>query len=256
MTLILTHLSRFGIIHASDSNLTSDVNLPAGQGQKTFKVDYLNAGLTVAGAYSVGGTAMDVWMKNFISSQAGGSSRLLSEFAEALRARLQAQMLPDEKREGSMVQIAGYVEGEGLQHPEFYYIRNVYGIDAATGGYFDIRDQFVVSEDFWTRDCPNSNAMAAFQSGAYQVYVNGFSSGRIGYFILQDRMNSFFNTIWAQANWRFRPPRSLAETVRFVKLYMSIIEALFQVSDYPAPFIGGGCQIQEIPQPPNATTTC
>lgn len=256
MTLILTHLSRFGIIHASDSNLTSDVNGSAGQGQKTFKVDYLNAGLTVAGAYSVAGKPMDVWIKNFISSQAGGSARLLSEFAEALRASLEAQMLPEEKQDGSMVHIAGYVEGGGLQHPEFYYIRNVYGINAATGGYFDIRDQFVVSEDFWTRDCPKSNAMAAFQSGAYQVYVNGFSSGRIGYFILQDRMNSFFNTIWAQPNWKFRPPRSLAETVLFVKLYMSIIGALFQVSDYSAPFIGGDCQTHEIPQPPNSATTC
>ncbi len=256
MTLILTHLSRFGIIHASDSNLTSDGNRSAGQGQKTFKVDYLDAGLTVAGAYSVGGTAMDVWMTKFISSQTTGGARSLSEFAEALRTKLEAQMLPKEKQDGSMVHIAGYVESGGLQHPEFYYIRNVYGIDAGTGGYFDIRDQFVVSEDFWTRDCPRSNAMAVFQSGAYQIYVNGFSSGRIGYFILQDRMNSFFDTIWEQANWKFRPPRSLAETVRFVKLYMSIIEALFEVSDYPAPFIGGDCQIHEIPQPPRTATTC
>jgi hypothetical protein len=63
-----------------------------------------------------------------------------------------------------------------------------------------------------------------------------------------------FEEIWTQPKWQFRPPRSLAETVLFVKLYMSIIEALFQVSDYPALFIGGGCQICEVPQPPNAVT--
>lgn len=84
-----------------------------------------------------------------------------------------------EKQCGSMVHVSGYVESAGFQHPEFYFVRNVYGIDASTGEYFDVRNQFVASEDFWNRDCPRSNAMSAFQSGAYQVYVNGFASGRM-----------------------------------------------------------------------------
>jgi hypothetical protein len=73
--------------------------------------------------------------------------------------------------------------------------RRVYGIEESTGEYFDVRNQFVVSEDFWTRDCPKCNAMAAFQSGAYQIYINGFASGRIGYFMLQERMHSFFKSL-------------------------------------------------------------
>jgi hypothetical protein len=256
MTLILTHLSKFGVMHASDSNLTSSANRSAVQGQKTFKVDYLRAGLTVAGAYSVAGKPMDVWMKGFIRTQASSGAKTLSEFAEALRARLETEMRPEEKRDGSMVHVVCYVESGGFQHPEFYYVRNVYGIDPGTGEYFDVRDQFVFSEDFWTRDCPRSNLMAAFQSGRYLIYVNGFASGRIGYVALQDRLISFFSEVWAQPNWKFRPPRSLAETVLFVKLYMNIIDTLFQVVDYAAPFIGGGCQIHEIPQPTNTVTTC
>jgi len=256
MTLILAHISKFGIIHASDSNLTSDSNTYAGQGQKTFELPFLNAGLTVAGAYSVAGKPMDVWMTDFISAQASSGVGSLLKFAEALNARLETEMDADEKQGGSMVHIAGYVEKGGFQHPEFYFVRNVYGIKDSTGEYFDVRNQFAVSEDFWSRDCPKSNAMAAFQSGAYQIYINGFASGRIGYVILQDQMNSFFKAIWEQPQWKFRPPQSLAETVLFVKLYMSVIETLFQVSDYPAPFIGGGCQIHEIPQPPNTVTTC
>lgn len=105
-----------------------------------------------------------------------------------------------------MVHLAGYVNDGGIQHPEFYYIRNVYGIDVSTGGYYDIRDQFVASEDFWKRDCPRANLMRAFQSGNYQLYVNGFASGRVGYLALQQPMNSFFSTIWAQANWKFAHP--------------------------------------------------
>src|SRR5258705_5648267 len=115
MTLILTHLSRFGIIHASDANLTSVTIGAAGQGQKTFRVDYLNAALTVAGSYSVAGFPMGMWMNDFIN-QMGGGARSLSEFADALRARLQAEMLPAERDCGSMVHIAGYVEESGLQH--------------------------------------------------------------------------------------------------------------------------------------------
>jgi len=256
MTLILTHLSKFGIIHASDSNLTSDTNTAAGQGQKIFKIPFLNAGLGIAGAYSVGGKPMDTWMAEFISTQSSQAVGSLSQFADALRTRLETEMDSDEKRGGSMAHIAGYVEKIGFQHPEFYFVRNVYGISDSTGGYYDVRDQFAVSEDFWSRDCPKSDAMAAFQSGAYQIYINGFASGRIGYVILQDRMNSFFREIWEQPQWKFRPPKSLAETVLFVKLYMNVVETLFQVSDYSAPFIGGGCQIHEIPQPTNTVTTC
>ena len=255
MTLILTHLSKFGIIHASDSNLTSAMNRSAGQAKKTFALDYLNAGLTVAGAYSVAGMAMDLWMQDFIRVQEANGTRPLSRFAEVLRSALEAQMLSQEKN-GSMVHIAGYVESGGVQHPEFDYVRNVYGIDTSTGEYFDVRPAFAVSEDFWTRDCPRANLMAAFQSGIYMIYINGFASGRIGYLGLQATMNSFFESIWAQQNWKFRRPSSLAETVLFVKLYMSIIDTLFQVSDYDAPFIGGGCQIYEIPQPPNTATGC
>ncbi|MGA9040378.1 MAG: hypothetical protein WB421_07575 [Terriglobales bacterium] len=199
---------------------------------------------------------MDAWMKDFIGTQAANGVPQLAVFADALGASLEAQMLPDEKEAGSMIHIAGYVEAAGWQHPEFYFVRNIEGIDPATGEYSNTRDQFVVSEDFWTRDCPRSNLMSAFQSGAYQVYVNGFASGRIGYLALQKPINDFFAAIWAEQRWKFRSPQSLSEAVRFVRLYMSIIDTLFQSSNYPAPFVGGDTQIHEIPQPTNAVKTC
>jgi hypothetical protein len=256
MTLILTHVGKFGIIHASDSNLTSGQGDEAGQGQKTFPLKTLTAGLTVAGAYSVAGKRMDTWMNSFIGAQTSSGTPSLAAFANALRSKLEAEMLPKEKQSGSMVHIAGYVEQDGLQHPEFYFVRNVYGIDDTTGEYIDVRDEFQVSEDFWRRDCPKSNLMTAFQSGTYQLYINGFTSGRVGYLVLQKRLNEFFQEIWNQPNWKFRPPSSLAESVLFVKLYMGIIGTVFQVSDYGAPFIGGDTQVHEIAQPSNIVTTC
>lgn len=46
MTLIITFINRHGIIHASDSNLTIE-HEHSGQGTKAFKIEFLNAGLTI-----------------------------------------------------------------------------------------------------------------------------------------------------------------------------------------------------------------
>jgi hypothetical protein len=133
MTLILTHLSKFGILHASDSNLTS-FNSNAGTGQKTISVDFLNAGLTIAGIYSVGGVPMNQWMGNFIRTQSMHSGITLADFSCSLRDELESQMTHNEKMNGSMTHIAGYVNTAGVSHPEFWLVRNVHHIDAQTGG--------------------------------------------------------------------------------------------------------------------------
>ena len=254
MTIILTHISNYGIIHASDSNLTARTGRAAGESQKTFKIKHLDAGLTVAGAYSVGGLGMDRWMATFIQQAANARNPSLSAFAYSLRDDLEAQMTPDEKAAGSMVHIAGYEHQADRFHPEFWFVRNVTGIDLNTGEYTGTSTKFTVSEDFWTRDCPNSRLMEAFQQGVYWVYVNGFASGRIGFVALQRVMGGFFRTVWSNPNWRFRAPRSIEETQTLVRLNIQIIGTLFQLSDYPAPFVGGQVQTLVIPQPPHTAT--
>ncbi|MFQ6100039.1 MAG: hypothetical protein ACE5OS_02235 [Anaerolineae bacterium] len=257
MTLILTHLNRYGIIHASDSSLTAG-DMDAGQGQKTFEVPFLNAGLTVAGAFSVGREEMDIWMNDFIQSQASVNGLTLSGFAHRLESELQSRMLPGEKDGGSMVHIAGYAKEGNTYHPEFWFISNVHAIDRKTGEYGGIDYNFKSSEDFWTRDCPENNLMKRFQehAGAYQIYVNGFAPGRISYVFLQRVMNEFLRTVWGNPNWKFRPPQSLKETEILVKMYIQVIINLFLLSDYSARFIGGEPQIYAIPQPENVVTSC
>jgi hypothetical protein len=254
MTLILTQISKHGIVHASDSNLTAGGDTSAGESQKTFEIKHLNAGLTVAGSYSVKGVRMNHWMNNFIQEQANTGVSSVSEFAHNLGSELESQMSPGEKEGGSMMHIAGYVEENAMSHPEFWFIRNVAGIDPHTGEYTDISPNFHITEDFWTRDCPKNKLMEAFQTGAYQVYVNGFASGRIGFVALQRVMNHFFQGIWGNPRWAFRPPSSIEETRILVELNVQIIGILFQLSDYPAPFIGGDIQTYVIPQPPSTIT--
>jgi len=254
VTLILTQISKYGIVHASDSNLTVGNSISAGESQKTFVIAHLNAGLTVAGSYTVGGVRMNHWMDNFVLEQAGGGISSLSDFAHNLGNELEARMSPEEKANGSMVHIAGYVGQEGGSHPEFWFVRNVTGIDPYTGEYTGTSPNFQVTEDFWTRDCPKNKLMEAFQTEGHQIYINGFASGRIGFVVLQRMMNHFFYGIWNNPTWAFRPPRSIEETQELVKLNVQIIGTLFKLSDYPAPFIGGDIQTYAIPQPSNTVT--
>jgi hypothetical protein len=249
MSLILTYLNKFGIVHASDSNLTSGGTTPAGQVKKTFPVKYLNAGLTVAGIYTVNRKKMDEWMQEFIATQRASGLKSLKAFATLLGTALEAEMLPGEKKCGSMVHIAGYVKESGGAHPEFYFVRNIHQMDPVTGEYLDFRDQFLVSEDFWARDCPNCNLISAFDSGAAQIYINGYPPGRIAYLGVMQQLTNVFSQIWGNPDWQFRAPGSLAETASFVRLNMSAIGTLFEASKYPAPYIGGKIQICRIPRP-------
>jgi len=245
MSLIVTFINKYGIVHASDSNLSRDGSF-AGEGQKTFPIKHLNAALTVAGCYSVGGTSMDAWMENIIKIHSKESNKLLENFAEYLRNLLEINMVPSEKQKGCMVHIAGYV-GEGKEsHPEFWFVRNFYGIDNNTGEYTRIEERFEKSEDFWTKFSNKQELTQWFQNGS-QVFGNGYVAGRIGFFMLLPKMTEFLDVIWGNPNWKFRPPETIGETGLLVKLYFQVISTLFTISDYSAPFIGGDIQIYEIP---------
>lgn len=259
MTLIITHISRYGIIHASDSNLTGPDDKDAGTGQKTYPVTYLNAGLTVAGNYSVSGTHMNIWMNSFVDQQKTIADNTIKKFGNALKDELQHKMQSDEKANGCIIHLAGYAEDNGKSYPEFYLISNVHKINPLTGEYEDIDENFGISEDFWNRDCPRQDMMSKFKNEnvfVYQRYINGFPSGRISYNIVTKKLDEFLEKVWAVQGWQFRQPRSLDDVERLVKLYMQVISDLFILSDYNARYIGGGIQTHKIPQPANIVNKC
>lgn len=254
MTLILTHISRHGIVHASDSNLTSVDDQNAGEAKKTFEIPFLNAGLTVAGSYGVGNDPMNVWMPNFIQEQSLISGLDLKTFSHNLKDTLQNTMTDEQKNGGSIIHIAGYVEENNISHPEFWFVRNVHGINPKTGEYEDIKNEFAISEDFWTRDYINQNLKDTFQKPNYysrQIYVNGFTPGRIGFNVLKQELDRFFLGIWRVRDWEFRPPNDIEETELLVKNYMDVIDTLFRLSNYQAKYIGGQTQTYKIKQPDN-----
>lgn len=133
-------------------------------------------------------------------------------------------------------------------------MRNVQGIDFATGAYTNVRADFAYGEDFWSRDCPQNDLLNQFERGGYQIYINGFPEERMAYLAVQNLLGEFFAAIWQHPDWRFRPPNSLDEAIVFVRTYMLIIHGLFEVSDYPAPIVGGQVQTYGIQRPANAVT--
>lgn len=195
---------------------------------------------------------MNAWMNNFIQAQANSRMGSLGDFAKALGGALEQEMFPHEKNFGSLVHIAGYVEEAGKSHPEFWFLRNVHGIDKTTGEYQNIDQHFELSEDFWTRDSLNSAIIEAFQQADY---INGFASGRIGFVAVRLVIDQFLDAIWSPPEWNFRPPKSINETKILIRMYMQIINSVFQLSDYSAPFIGGDIQTYLIPQPMNSVTS-
>jgi hypothetical protein len=244
MSIIVTHISQFGIVHAADSNLTFRSGKPAGTARKLFPVPSLKAAVTVAGNFSVGGKRMDCWMKRYIRKD---RSTQLRDFVQDLTNAINQRATAEEKQEGYFLHVAGYVAMGATPHPEFYHITN-YTIDKTTGGYSVLNANLTFSEDFWSQ---NSSIPASqlFLNHRGFIYCNGFPSGRIAYFQLLNNMASFKSQVWLNKSWQFRPPDNLVEEAEYLKHDMELIGLFFQYSNYSAPLIGGPIVYHTIASP-------
>lgn len=244
MSIIVTHISQHGIIHAADSNLTdTNTGKAAGEGQKLFEIPQLESALTVAGAYSVDKKQMDEWMKDFISAD---TSRSLAEFVDNLRNTIDTRASAEEKGEGYFIHIAGYAESGGTKHPEFYHITN-YEI-VRPGGSYIIRDPALrSSEDFWSKY--EGTPFSLFAGGKGIIYCNGYPDGRQAYFTLLQFMAGFRSLAWNNPDWDFRPPSSIDEEAAYLRNDMQHINLLFLHSNLTDPPIGGEIKIHTIPSP-------
>jgi hypothetical protein len=245
MTLIVTSITNHGIVQASDSYLTRGGGTrPGGTGTKVFHLGFTDAALSLMGAFSVGGDRMDHWMPDAITTYSASNAPTLAGFAEHLRGRLSTELADYEWDVATLIHIAGYVD-DGSVHPEFWFVRNAGNIDPATGEYTDITQEFQISEDFWGGD-----HLGPMQGG--RLYFNGSPDGRINFYEVHNRLEQFFQPVWAQSG--FRPPRSLEERAAIVDLEIRAICTMFITSDFDAPPIGGDPQIELVPAPPGAVT--
>ena len=116
MSLILTTISRRGIVHASDSNLSSATG-PAGTGQKVFEVPALCAALSVAGAYSVSNVSMAAWFPATINQFMSQSDPRLGAFGRIPAQESRATDDSSREGRGSLMHLCGYVPSAGRHCP-------------------------------------------------------------------------------------------------------------------------------------------
>jgi hypothetical protein len=250
MTLIATYINKFGIVHASDSNLTSDKG-NSGFGQKVFPIAHLNSALSYSGSYSVNGISVDKWMNDYIQGSFF-TNKTLKEFSEQLRDRLSTDMRDYELSAATIIHISGYSEIDYQSHLEFWHISNTtLGDD---GNYTAPKSEFHVINDFNSHlNLQQREQISNFDINLrnHQFYINGFPPGRISYMIIKSILDMVLNDIWTKPDWSFRRPNNLFETSIMIKLYFEFINRLFIMSDYKALYIGGEIQTHLIPAPQN-----
>lgn len=177
MTLIITELSKFGIVMVADSAVTFTEILPNGGqfhhvlngAQKLQAIPYLKAGISVWGLGSIptqhGNLSTDVWINDFIvrHSQVG----TLAEFADSLAQELQESIGDSQVAVG--FHLAGFVDVESRNLPTFYHVRNVDG----TFVHYDFHE-FIAGQDFPPRELAETEMYITRNGdyGAYAVLVN------------------------------------------------------------------------------------
>ena len=152
--------------------------------------------------------------------------------------------------------MAGYELDPSLGfHPVHWTLSNVPGLDNE-GYYLPPAEEFEMQEHFWERDCQQKDSPTGFPRGrdtySWWVYANGVEAGRIAYMGIRHQVEVWLKSLWmrhGEPGWHFRPPKSLNESIKLVHLYMSLVNGLFEISDAPAPYVGGDIQIIGIPLP-------
>jgi hypothetical protein len=250
MSLIATYINKFGVVLASDSNLTGAVG-NAGFGQKVFPVPHLNAGITFTGSYEIDGNSVDIWMNEFISSSFFTLSTI-EDFVKYLTESLNREMRAAEFAQGCIIHVAGYSHSDGVSFLEHWHISNMrlqddgnYSIPELTFHFGNDFNSRTVQKDRETvillDDNPENN----------QFFINGYAPGRISTMALKEILETMFSQIWNNPQWQFRKPSNLFESASLVKIYYYLVSELFKMSNHHALIVGGETQTYLISVPQN-----
>lgn len=249
MTLIASYITKFGIIQASDSNLTNDKG-NAGFGQKVFPIPYLNASLAYSGVYTIDRINIDTWMNDFIA-RASFHTKTIEQFTSDLSESMTKEMRKLEHSEITIIHIAGYQKVDYKSYAEHWHIANTTLKD--DGSYLiPTNGQFHFCNDFNSRtNIEQHNFIKHMEekSQSHQYYINGFPAGRMSAQIIKQSIDEALKYIWERADWNFRKPNNIFEFSNLVKLYFDFVTRLFPMSDYNAMYIGGEIQTHLIPAP-------
>jgi hypothetical protein len=248
MTLLATAVSRHGIVQAADPRLTSYPNHIAA-GQRIFRLEFLNAMLSITGAYVVAGEPLDQWVAGAIDDYRRTAEQpRLNAFVEKLRERLTQERDRIQRR---VIHVAGYVGDGARAHPEVYYLRNIRRT-APDGSYGRPGREFIVSEEFWSMDFSRAETRDTLREGGARMYLDGFPEKRIAYMLLHKRIHDFYGQLWRSSSKVFRRPRSLKDIAGLVELDMRVAATFLPTGGSASRGAENSLEVAVIPAPLNA----
>lgn len=254
MSIIATFINSYGIVFASDSNLSNDRG-NAGFGQKLFPIPNFNACIAYTGAYSINNQELDQVLNEFVIGACHVYSSIY-EIVEALTSLLNTTMNEIEFDIQTIIHVAGYQNQGDVCSVEHWHISNT-GLND-DGTYQPTRGEFIFHNDFDSYNNPHHRNLIIQmenRSQIYQFFINGYPPGRISIRIIMESINESIQRILSNANWNFRAPRNLFEFASQIKLSFYVVCELFKMSDYNALYVGGEIQTYLLPKPQNLDLT-
>ncbi|MBA7503150.1 hypothetical protein ES706_01758 [subsurface metagenome] len=235
MTLVLTEISRYGIVMGADSAVTCETQLPTGERvprvligvQKLFSVPYLKAGVSCWGYGQIGDIETDVWLNDFIW-RLEGQVGTLQEFARRLRDELRAIIGPGSGQGECGFHLAGFVEEQGPLVPDFWHIHNgpseyFRDIDATI---FNANHDLAVARAQGRYDPSNPNMIYITRNGDYRFYAVWWEA-------FEKVIDNFLRAQGIQV-----PKPSLQGRIEYVRFQIRSISEIYKMSTR-LPSIGG-----------------
>lgn len=223
MSLIVTHFSRNGIVHGTDSYVVRhDGTLADSSERKLFRLPGLRGAVAVAGNWNFlneDGTEefLSEWMPRFIEVESKRPDYSLRTVARDLATVWTKAIPPKFRIHKNWAHIAGYTKRGNRYHPEFWAVTNNLP-ELADQPDFDY-SKVHYWEDFSTRDCHINRRVTEpyewdlfeeFRKGVTYIYMNGDTAGQtlIG---AMDFLRSSFKSLGPivlefASNDRFRTP--------------------------------------------------
>ena len=222
MTLIITEVSRYGIVMVADSAVTS-INEDTGEihsieengATKLSKIDYLNAGISWWGLGTINQKNTEEWLNEFIE-QNKNDCRSISDFANRLEKELR-NILGNINTELGF-HLAGYENTQQGNLPLFYHITN-----SAVNNCFDhTTKEFDAQKDYTPekQEYNKENPYWLTRNGDYFLYAN-----------ISERLQGFFNQLATIHGVIIPGNQSLNGREEYLRFYMEMIKKIFSISN-------------------------
>jgi len=221
MTLIITEVSRYGIVMVADSAITSittkngnihSISIEENGATKLSKIDYLNAGISWWGLATINNKNTEEWLSEFIEKNKN-NCKSVSEFAKKLETELRNVLGKIDTEMG--FHLAGYERSSRGNLPSFYHVTN-----SAKNDCFDHSTKEFEAQPDYTPEKYDPSIFRITRNGAYFIYAN-----------ISNMLQQFFNQLAATQGIMIPGKQSLDGREEYLRFYMEMIKKIFSISN-------------------------